>query len=104
MTFELDTVMGRRTLAANSILRKWAEERGDPGAAFEVVAFLDSVPDDGGARAGDEADLVATLDRPGITLLQGHAGGSRFPRALLLGLSAATLLALLLPGLSRHRR
>ncbi len=92
--FELQEIMGRKTLPALEILRKWAHERGEPDAQLDFVCFLDSVEDEGIARPGDEALLLETLDRPGLTVLQAHGGSARGPRTILIALAALFLIGL----------
>jgi len=87
LEFELVEVMGRETLPAIDILRKWATEREDGRARLEFVCFLDAYEDDRCARVCTCEELIATLDRPGLDLAQTHAGTSREPRWLLLVLA-----------------
>jgi len=94
LTLELKHVLGRETLPAQEILRKWAVERGREDAQLDLVCFLDAVEDEGVAREGDEALLLATLDRPGLTVLQSHAGSSTTPLAALAVLGALFVLGL----------
>jgi len=94
MEFELQEIMGRKTLPAIEILRKWEEERGGADAQLEFICFLDSIEEEGVARIGDEARLLETLERPGLTVLQGHGGSSRIPRIVLLALGSLLLLGL----------
>jgi len=97
--FELQEIMGRKTLPAIEILRKYVEERDQPDAQLEFVCFLDSIEEEGVARVGSEARLLETLARPGLTVLQDHGGSSRTPRLVLV-----VLLSLLLVGLLIFRR
>ncbi len=93
--FSLQEIMGRQTLPAIEILKKWERERGGPDDQLEFVCFLDSDEDGGVARISDEARLVETLDRPGFTFLQEHGGSSRVPRLVLIVLASLVLLTLL---------
>jgi hypothetical protein len=94
--FELQEIMGRETLPAVAILQKWSDERGRSDAQLEYVCFLDSHEDEGVARPGNEARRLETLERPGLTVLQGHGGSSRGPRLVLVLLTALLLLSLVL--------
>ncbi len=93
--FELQHILGRRTLPALGILRKWAAERTHPEAQLELVCFLDSDEAAGVARPGTETELLGTLDRPALTVLQAHGGSSRMPLAALVTLAVLFLAALL---------
>ena len=103
LDLELLQIMGRWTLPALEIVKKWAAERGDENAQLELVCFLDSVEDEGLARRGDEAGLLETLERPGLTLLQSHGGSSREPLAALVALGALFALGLVFLRKSRNR-
>ncbi len=95
--FELVEVMGRRTLPALQILRRWERERDTPDARLELVAFLDADEEAGCAIAGDGDRLCTTLDRAGTTLLHTNAAGK--PLLLsptLIALAAMTAAAFLL--------
>ena len=95
VTFELVEILGRPTLPAIQILEKWNAERGLEEAQLEVICFLDSNEAQGRAEVGDTARLLETLDRPGLTVLQGHGGSSRIPYLVLLVLTVLLLGALL---------
>ena len=69
--FDLVDVMGRKTLPAIEIVRKFANERGKPDAQMELIAFLDGDEKTGTCPFCDEAAFVHTLQRPGMTWLQG---------------------------------
>ncbi|MHC4847896.1 MAG: 1-acyl-sn-glycerol-3-phosphate acyltransferase, partial [Planctomycetota bacterium] len=56
--FELQEIMGRKTLPAVAILKKWSDERGAEDAQLEYVCFLDSHEDEGVARPGNETRLL----------------------------------------------
>ena len=94
VAFELQEILGRQTLPAIRILEKWAAERDTPDAQMDLICFLDSNEDAGHAEVGDEARLLETLGRPGLTVLQGHGGSSRTPRIVLLVLAVLLLGAL----------
>jgi 1-acyl-sn-glycerol-3-phosphate acyltransferase len=67
--FPLKNIMGTRTLPAIEFVRKFAGERGTPGAQFEFVCCLCGDRDAGCAHSTDEAGFVATLNLPGSDLL-----------------------------------
>jgi hypothetical protein len=62
--FDLQRVMGRDTLPAIEIVRKFARERGKPDAELEFVAFLDGKPEEGRAEFCGEEDFCKSADRP----------------------------------------
>jgi hypothetical protein len=84
--------MGRDTLPAMDILRTWVE--GPERSGLKLVCFLDCFEADGVAREGDVDALHATLERPGLDLIQSHQGTSKFPRRLLTGLLVLLILGL----------
>ena len=94
LDLQLVEIMGRETLPALEILRKWAVERKRPDAQLDLVCFLDSDEEEGMARVGDETLLLDTLERPGLTLLQSHGGSSREPLAALIALGTLFVLGL----------
>ena len=51
----LRKIMGRQTLPANDLVRRYADEYGDPSAQFDFVYFLDGREKDGKAIVSDEA-------------------------------------------------
>ena len=65
INFPLIKVMGRDTLPAIEIARKFAAERDDESPELDFVAFLDAVPEEGTARFADISEFVASVDRPG---------------------------------------
>jgi 1-acyl-sn-glycerol-3-phosphate acyltransferase len=67
--FPLKNIMGTRTLPAIEFVRKFAGERGTPGAQFEFICCLCGDRDAGCANPTDEAGFVATLNLPGSDLL-----------------------------------
>ena len=87
--------MGRKTLPAIQILQTWANERDREDAQLELVAFLDSIENEGVAREGDEDRLLETLERPGLTVLQEHGGSATIPRYVLITLTTLLLVGLL---------
>ena len=69
--FPLVDVLGRKTLPAVEIVRKFAVEHGRSNAQLELVLFLDGEESSGQAVARDVEAFKATLHRPGMTWLQG---------------------------------
>ena len=67
--FELQNIMGTRTLPAIEFVRKYSAERGTPGAQFEFISCLRGDRDAGCANFEDEAGFLHTLDLPGNDLL-----------------------------------
>ena len=65
LRFPLVRVMGRDTLPALEIVRKFAAERPRDDRELDFVAFIDGDPADGTARERDVEALCSTLDRPG---------------------------------------
>ena len=63
--FPLIKVMGRDTLPAIEIARKFAAERNQESPELDFVAFLDAVPEKGTARFADISEFIASADRPG---------------------------------------
>ena len=63
--FPLVKVMGRDTLPAIEIIRKFAAEHEGESSELGFVAFLDPVPETGGARFASLSELIASADRPG---------------------------------------
>jgi hypothetical protein len=95
LDFDLVQIMGRETLPAVEIVRKWAAERSDPAPALTLVAFLDADEAAGRARPGGPAELVETLGRPGLTFLQAPGGRPLLPFTLIGVLFAALGVGLL---------
>jgi hypothetical protein len=62
--FDLVKVMGRDTLPAIEIVRKFANERGRPDRQLDFVLFLDAVPAEGAARLASEDDFCNSIHRP----------------------------------------
>ncbi|MCZ7647730.1 MAG: 1-acyl-sn-glycerol-3-phosphate acyltransferase [Planctomycetota bacterium] len=69
LEFPLVDVMGRKTLPAVEIVRKFAQERGDPGRQLDFICFLDGDERTGTCFFDTEDALIGTLDRPGMTWL-----------------------------------
>lgn len=68
--FPLVDILGRRTMPAIELVRKFATECDRPGACFAFVAFLDGDEEKGRAEFKDQSAFVATLNRPALTWLQ----------------------------------
>ncbi|MEK7468773.1 MAG: YiiX/YebB-like N1pC/P60 family cysteine hydrolase [Planctomycetota bacterium] len=62
--FMLQHVMGRDTLPAVEIARKFREERGASGQELDFVAFLDGRPSEGEAVFASEEEFCKSVDRP----------------------------------------
>lgn len=62
--FELVRVMGRDTLPALEIARKFAKQRGTPDQQLDFVLFLDRVPGEHRSAPGDEETFCSSIDRP----------------------------------------
>lgn len=62
--FELAHVMGRDTLPAVEIARKFRTERGAAGQELDFVAFLDGRPSEGEAVFAGEREFCESVDRP----------------------------------------
>ena len=62
--FDLVRVMGRDTLPALEIVRKFARERQRPDHELEFVLFLDAAPETGRAERVTEEELCASAGRP----------------------------------------
>ena len=57
--------MGRDTLPAIEIVRKFAAEREQESPLLDFIAFLDAVPEKGLARFASLSEFIASTDRPG---------------------------------------
>ena len=64
LKFDLVPIMGRMTLPALEIAKKFAAERTRNDRELDFVTFLDAVPAETRARVGDEDDFIATIHRP----------------------------------------
>jgi hypothetical protein len=72
MRFPLKKILGRNTMPAIEIVRKFKEELGRDDAQLELIAFIDGDEVTGKTTfSTDRAAFVATLDRPALTLFQG---------------------------------
>ncbi len=68
--FNLVPVLGRKTMPAIELVRKFAQERGKPEAELDFVAFLDGSESAGRARFASERAFIQTTSRPALTWLQ----------------------------------
>ncbi len=64
--FDLVTVMGRKTLPAIEIARKYAKEAGSPARQLDFVCFVDGDEKTGTANFRDEKAFVESNDRSGF--------------------------------------
>jgi hypothetical protein len=72
LVFPLKTIMGRRTMPALELVRKFHDELGVDDPQLEFVAFIDGNEETGESVFYDDpAEFLATLDRPALTFLQG---------------------------------
>jgi hypothetical protein len=62
--FDLVRVMGRDTLPALEICKKFAGERDRPERQLDFVMFLDAVPQEGKAKLATADDFCASAHRP----------------------------------------
>jgi hypothetical protein len=71
LRFELVDVMGRKTLPAIEIVRKFSSEHQQLERQLDFVAFLDGDEKTGCAEFCDVERFISTLQRPAMTWLQG---------------------------------
>ncbi|MGB7158229.1 MAG: YiiX/YebB-like N1pC/P60 family cysteine hydrolase [Tepidisphaeraceae bacterium] len=64
LRFDLVKIMGRDTLPAMEICKKFAGERDRPDRQLDFVMFLDAVPQEGSARVATVDDFCASANRP----------------------------------------
>lgn len=64
--FDLVPVMGRKTLPAIEIARKYAKEAGSPTRELDLVCFVDGDEETGKASFRDQAAFIASNDRSGF--------------------------------------
>ena len=64
LRFDLVRVMGRDTLPALELVRKYGRERGQPDQELDFVLFLGAEPASGGVNDATEDAFVASADRP----------------------------------------
>ncbi len=62
--FDLVKIMGRDTLPAMEICKKFAGERGRPDRQLDFVMFLDALPQQGTAKLATVDDFIASGRRP----------------------------------------
>lgn len=77
--FPLVDVMGRQTLPAIEIVRKFANDRKAGTPQLDLIAFLDGDEKTGACRFLGEEEFVQTLERPALTFLQSSQGGRDDP-------------------------
>lgn len=65
--FPVENIMGRPTMPAINLVRKFEEERHGPKPQLGFVAFIDGNESTGKSTVADEAAFVSTLDLPGLT-------------------------------------
>lgn len=71
ITFPLVDIMGRKTMPAIELVRKFKQERGSPDAQMKFIAFIDGDERTDSCRECSEDEFIETLKRPGMTWLQG---------------------------------
>jgi len=64
LAFELQRILGRTTMPANEIARKYANEAGRADMQLDFVLFLDAVPSRGVAVESTEAEFRKSVLRP----------------------------------------
>jgi len=64
LSFELQRILGRTTMPANEIARKYANEAGRADRQLDFVLFLDAVPAKGMAIESTEAEFRKSVLRP----------------------------------------
>ena len=70
--FPLKKILGRETMPAIELVRKFKEENQTGDAQLQFIAFVDGDEETGECRVCDDAAaFVQTLDRPALTFLQG---------------------------------
>ncbi len=69
--FPLVDVMGRKTMPAIEIVRKYCDECERGPGELELISFLDGDEHTGACRFATEKDFMHTLHRPALTWLQG---------------------------------
>lgn len=100
LRFPLREIMGRRTLPALDIVRRWEEGRREPEPPLDLLIFLDADEAAGTAREAGPEVLAASMARSGLTPLQEGRGGL----PLLLNPATAALAAMLATALWVFRR
>jgi hypothetical protein len=64
VTFKLKRIMGRNTLPANEIARKYVKERGSRERQLDFILFLDALPKKGKALLSSEGEFCLSIKRP----------------------------------------
>lgn len=65
--FPVVNILGRPTLPAINLVRKFRDERNSPNPQLQFIAFLDGDITTGTSTVRDEQAFVDTLDLPGLT-------------------------------------
>ena len=74
--FPVVEIMGRPTMPAVNLVKKLRDERRAPSPQLRLVAWIDGDEAAGTARLSTDVDaFVSTLDRAGLTWLQGTEAG-----------------------------
>ena len=70
--FPLKKILGRKTMPAVELVRKFKDEHQTGDAQLQFVAFIDGDEETGESQFRDDVgSFVQTLDRPALTFLQG---------------------------------
>ncbi len=70
--FPLEEIMGRQTMPAINLVRKFDEEYEREGAQFKFIAFIDGDEATGTSEFHDVESFRKTLERPTSSFLQGQ--------------------------------
>jgi len=73
LDFKLVDVMGRKTLPAIEIVKKFRDERNAPGPQLKLIAWVQVDDKTREVRFPDEEAFVETLEMPGFDYLQSFA-------------------------------
>ena len=76
LDFDLVRIMGRNTLPAAEIARKFARERGDPRRELDLLLYYETSPSGTSARLSTEQAFVATVASSVLAKAGKPAGGS----------------------------
>jgi hypothetical protein len=71
LDFKLVNVMGRMTLPAIEIVKKYTEELGSAKQQLDLVTWIQVDGKTGAVNVPDEAAFIQTLELPGLDYLQG---------------------------------
>lgn len=76
LTFPVVEIMGRPTMPAINLVEKYRDERDSGAPQLTFIAFIDSDHETGASRfVTDDEAFIGTLDRAGLTWLQGLEQG-----------------------------